>query len=283
MKYDLVIAYRIYPKVSKTPALYIDDKFKLSELCLKSLKDSVDGLKVKMIVLLDNCPEEYEVMFRKYFDKDSLELIKLNGVGNLATFKMQIDILANQNYSENVYFAEDDYFYLPGQFKILIDFLKKPGVDFVSAYDHLDFYTMPFHNYKKHLRISSGKHWMSANGTCMTFLTTKATLIKSKSIFESYCRRNYDVSLWMMATKIGVFNLFDFIRSIFKNESIFIKSYLKVYYFGFWQVLFGKKYKLWTPIPSIATHMEVTCLAPNIDWQKYFDKAIKEIEESYSS
>jgi hypothetical protein len=283
MKYDLVVAYRIYPKVSKTPIVYYDNKFKLSELCLKSLKDSLKGLKVKMIVLLDNCPNEYETMFKKYFDEESLELRKLNGIGNLPTFKLQLDILSVQNYSDNVYFAEDDYFYLTGEFKILIDFLKEKKVDFISAYDHLDYYTMPFHNYKKDIIISNGKHWRNANSTCMTFLTTKETLIKSRSIFESYFKRNYDTSLWMMATKIGVFNLVDFMHSLFEKDSIHVKTYLKIAYFGFWQMIFGKKYKLWIPIPSIATHMEKTGIAPNIEWQKYFDKAIKEIEDSYIS
>ena len=40
-KYDLTVAYRIYPKISRSPAIYRNDKFKLSEFCLKSFKDSL--------------------------------------------------------------------------------------------------------------------------------------------------------------------------------------------------------------------------------------------------
>jgi len=29
---------------------------------------------------------------------------------------------------------------------------------------------------------------------------------------------------------------------------------------------------LTTPIPSIATHMQETCLAPAIDWEKFFEE-----------
>ena len=60
MPYDLVIAYRIYPTVSKVPPAYPTDKYKLSELCLKSFREATAGLRVKMHVILDNCPKEYE-------------------------------------------------------------------------------------------------------------------------------------------------------------------------------------------------------------------------------
>ena len=33
-------------------------------------------------------------------------------------------------------------------------------------------------------------------------------------------------------------------------------------------ILFSRRYFLWQPIPSIATHMESTGIAPNIDWIK---------------
>ena len=40
------------------------------------------------------------------------------------------------------------------------------------------------------------------------------------------------------------------------------------------QILFGRRYKLWQPIPSIATHMENISLAPIIDW----DQVVKDSE-----
>ena len=42
------------------------------------------------------------------------------------------------------------------------------------------------------------------------------------------------------------------------------------------QILFGKRWKLWVPTPSIGTHMEKAFLAPSIDWQNEFEK-VKEI------
>jgi hypothetical protein len=141
-RYDLAVAYRIYPQVSKTPIVFRDDKYKLAQLCLSSFKKSLGDVKTKVWVLLDNCPIEYEGLFQRYFDADDLEFVRLAGIGNLATFELQLDILLNQTVSESVYFAEDDYFYLPNQFEEMIEFLREnEGVHFVSPNDHLDYYT----------------------------------------------------------------------------------------------------------------------------------------------
>jgi hypothetical protein len=119
-KYDLTVAYRIYPKISGSPAVFSNDKYKLSEFCLKSFKNSLGNLKVKMFVLLDNCPSKYKDLFLKYFDAENLNFIELDGIGNQSTFSLQIKLLLNQNFSEIIYFAEDDYFYLPNQFSDMI-------------------------------------------------------------------------------------------------------------------------------------------------------------------
>ena len=115
--YDLAVAYRIYPKVSK-PSLglpFSDDKLRLAEICLRSFKASLGGLRVKIWAILDGCPESFADLFRKYFDPDDLVLVPLPSVGNHATFGKQIDILLNQTDSDFVYFAEDDYVYLTNQ------------------------------------------------------------------------------------------------------------------------------------------------------------------------
>ena len=81
---DLAIAYRIYPGVSKTPAFFSTDKFKLSEMCLRSFRGALGGLKVKVWALLDGCPPEYENLFRGIFMSSELEILSSNKIGNLA-------------------------------------------------------------------------------------------------------------------------------------------------------------------------------------------------------
>ena len=57
-QYDLAIAYRVYPVVSK-PAQSLplgEDKYLLSEVCFRSFKESLGTLRAKIWVLLDSCP-----------------------------------------------------------------------------------------------------------------------------------------------------------------------------------------------------------------------------------
>lgn len=279
--HKLTIAYRIYPKVSKRPPIFAEDKFTLSELCLSSLIGSfTEKVDYKFIALLDKCPKEYEDLFKKYIPENRLEILNLPGIGNAGTFIKQIDLLLSQNHSEFVYFAEDDYFYLPGQFISMLDFIAKNNdVDFISPYDHLDNYTLELHNYKSEIRIASDKHWQNISTTCLTFLAKKESLAKAKGIFKTYAKRNYDASIWLSITKINAFNfklLFKHLaKAIFKKSKfdfVFCLIYLKTYRFGLMRLFFSKSMTLWSPIPSIATHMEDNYLAPNIDWISKFKK-----------
>ena len=131
MKYDLVIAYRICPKMSKKSPDYVGtDKLSFSKKCLESFKKSLEGLNYKIYALLDNCPKDYEDLFVDLFKPESFEILHLEDYGNKKTFKKQIDILSSQNDAEIVYFAEDDYFYVES-IKTMVDILKSKKADAV--------------------------------------------------------------------------------------------------------------------------------------------------------
>jgi hypothetical protein len=266
--FDLAIAYRICPKVADAASTlpFGDDKLRLSEACLRSLKDSLAGLRVKTWVLLDGCPPEYGKLFKKYFDEHDVVLFDLKGIGNERTFCKQIDILVEQRDAEVVYFAEDDYFYLPNQFTTMINFLLgHEDVDFVSPYDHLDCYMLELHRQPKWLRLHGGRHWRTASSTCLTFLTRRETLEKTQTVFRKYKRRSFDCSLWLSLTKHRVFNPLFFCRQVFR-EPFFCRIIIKSWLYCWRQILFGKRRALWVPIPGIATHLETHSLSPNIDW-----------------
>jgi len=269
-KKDLAIAYRIYPGISKIPPVYSDDKFKLSELCLRSFKQSLGGLRVKIWAILDGCPDEYIGLFKKYFDEDELELVITSAIGNAGTFGRQIDILLEQSDAEFVYFAEDDYFYLPGRFNEMIELMKKnAGIHFVSPYDHPDYYELDIHRHKTDSLPFGKRKWRASSTTCMTFLTTKAVLQQSKAVFQTYTKNNYDASLWLALTKKRLTNPLLFLKFLF-TDSEMIRIYLKGWYFCPKQIIFGPKFILRTPQPSIATHMDSKHLAPSIDWYELF-------------
>jgi hypothetical protein len=278
--YDLAVAYRIYSGVAETAdgLPFSGDKLKLSEICLRSFKESLGNLRVKIWVLLDGCPKEYENLFRKYFDPEDLVAIPLPGVGNQATFAKQMEILLEQRVSELVYFAEDDYFYLPCRFSRMIDFLlAHRDVHFVSPYDHLDCYTLDLHHRRKWLRVYGGQHWRTAASTCLTFLTRRETLRKTKRIFRNYRRRSFDCSMWLSLTKERVFDPVFFIRHMFRltvSYKILLKSWLY-----FWrQILFGKSWMLWVPVPGIATHLDIRAMSPTMDWVKLMNQEAGTIE-----
>ena len=269
-KYDIAIVYRIYPGVSKIPPIYSDDKYKLSELCLASFKEALRGINFKLYVILDACPPEYKKLFINMFPDLDVEYIELPHTGNAGTFGRQMDILLNQDYADFVYFAEDDYFYLPEAFSKMLDFVNseiKP--DFVTPFDHLDYYTLKLHDFKYKKVEHKNQVWRTASTTCMTFLTTKQKLKETENVFRSYTKKNYDASLWMSLTKRNIFNPFYILKLIFDGK-MNIKILVKMWYFGFRQLLFGKRYKLYAPKPSLSTHMDNVCLAPEINWDLEF-------------
>jgi hypothetical protein len=268
-KYDVAVAYRIYPRVSE-PALDLgfgDDKYCLSEACLKSFKESLGSLRVKMWAILDGCPPEYEDLFRKYFADSQLVILKLESVGNHRTFAKQIEVLLGQSDAELVYFAEDDYFYLADQFRDMTEFLKSdPEVHFVSPFDHLDCYRLALHRTPKWIKTYADRHWRTASSTCLTFLTRKETLSKYRAVFESYSRGNFDCSLWLSLTKQRVYNPVFLIRS-FLAGAFEWKIIVKAWFYCWRQILRGKRLKLWVPIPAIATHLDTRSLSPSVDWR----------------
>lgn len=267
-KYDLAVAYRIYPRVSG-PALGLrfgEDKYSLSEACLSSFKESLSGLRIKLWAILDGCPPEYEALFRKYIEDSHLVVIKLEGVGNQRTFATQIEVLLEQTDADLVYFAEDDYFYLPHQFSSMVEFIRaEPEVHFLSPFDHLDCYQLPLHRAPKWIKTYAGRHWRTASSTCLTFLTRKDTLAKYRPVFETYLRGNFDCSLWLSLTKQRVrdplFMTSNLIGSWFECKII-----LKAWWYCWRQIVFGKTLKLWVPIPAIATHLDARSLSPCVDW-----------------
>jgi hypothetical protein len=266
--YDLAVAYRIYPKVSRlAQSLPLgEDKLRQAEICLRSFRDSLGTLRVKIWAILDGCPEEYRELFDRYFAREDLVFIDLPGVGNQATFSKQMDILLSQRDADLVYFAEDDYLYLPDQFPRMVTFLcDRQDADFATPYDHLDYYLLELHSEPEWLTVFEGQHWRTAASTCLTFLTRKRTLEDYEPVFRTYTRRNDDCALWLSLTKRRVFNPFALLK-FFARREFYRKSLLKAWLFCWRQILFGKAAILWAPVPGIATHCCDGHLSPGFDW-----------------
>ena len=267
-RYDVAVAYRVYPGVSKPSRglPFDDDKLHQAEICLGSFKKSLGSLRVKIWAILDGCPSTYEDMFRRYFDPEDLVIVNTQKIGNASTFAEQMNILLSQSDADAVYFAEDDYVYMPDSFHLLLDFLHNgKDVQFVTAFDHPDYYDLRLHDFPKWLQIYENYHWCNAASTCLTFLTTKKLLMKYETVFRSYEKRNYDVSLWLSITKYRIFNPGSWARYALKLDKSMLYVLAKSWLYNWNQNLFGQQAHLWAPIPSIALHLDRYHVAPGFD------------------
>jgi len=272
--YDLAVAYRIYPKVAHT-AIGLplsDDKLRLADACLQSFRESLGGMRAKVWALLDGCPPEYGEMFVKCFDPQDLVIIPLDSIGNLRTFDRQIEILLHQTDAEFVYFAEDDYFYLPSQFATMMDFLRSHNdAHFVTPYDHADCYRLELHRHPQWLRVAANHHWRTAGSTCLTFLTTRRVLKETEHVFRTYAARNSDASLWLSLTQFGIWNPAMLARWAIEQPRL-AKIVIKAWLYGWKQILFRRPRRLWVPVPGIATHMDANALSPSINWKSLIER-----------
>jgi len=142
-------------------------------------------------------------------------------------------------------------------------------VDFVTPYDHPDsYYTSS--RFERHLVKPFGDHyWRTASSTCLTFLTSHQNLVRTKSMLRTFSRGNWDCSVWLALTqKIELADP----RVHFHNLHR-LAIWAKTWIWGYRRLLFGRRFRLWVPLPTLATHMESTRMSPLIDWQTLFVNA----------
>jgi hypothetical protein len=267
---DLAVAYRIYPGISKVPAFHSDNKLELSRLCLRSFRRALGGLRFKVWAVLDGCPSEYVDLFRGIFSPDELEIVETPGIGNLQTWERQVDLLLGQQEAELVMFAEDDYFYHKDALVEMVEFARSHSdADFITPYDHPDSYFTSSVN-ERHKVVASGKrHWRETSSTCLTFITSRKTLRATESLMRSYSGGNMDCSLWLALTqKTELMN-----RKVHAADTVRLKIWAKTWLWGWRNILFSRRYHLWSPIPTLSTHMESTGLAPLVSWTDEFREA----------
>lgn len=277
--HDLVVAYRVYPGISKKPAVFAADKLAMTELSIASFKRSCGALKLRVIALLDGCPPEYEKIFRDVFKNDALEIRHLPQVGNQSTFAIQVNELSEIRSSEFVFFAEDDYFYregaptgpapqVPAMERLVRWAQSQKDVEYVTPYDHPDLYSLSLHRnrglWRREGKLAGpavGFEWQTVATTCLTFVARTSALKRDRESFLTYCRGNPDAGMWLVVTKVGVFNFLRILKFLL-TEWDFFTFYVRAWQMGWKRFLFGPRARLWSPVPTVATHLESTGLAP---------------------
>lgn len=269
--YDITIAYRIYPLISKVPAIYPEDKFKMSEICIKSFANAIKDLKAYIYVILDNCPKEYINLFQDNLKNHHLEFIEVGGIGNGNTFGLQLDLLSNSK-TDFVYFAEDDYFYLENSITNLLDFTKNKKIDFATPYDHLDYYEHQLHKGDSNKITYKNVDYYERKTTTMTFLANRLKLKEHYDLFLTYKHNNWDNSMWLAITTKNFISFSEFLRLSLFDMQMF-KMYIK-YFLHTPKKIFNNanKSNLYCPHPGTATHLDNKFLSPKINWNEEFER-----------
>lgn len=257
-KYEIVVAHRVCPALSGS-AVGFDSKEAMVSETAKSLFAALEGVKARVIVLLDGCPDSYESFFRSQTTKVTIE--RFAGIGNQKTFGRQLDILSQVQDSKYVYFSEDDYLYRKGAFREMLAFMRKTGADFVSPLDHPDRYLGQILESRETSLVVDGiRHWRQSGTTCLTFMARVDSLMAGRAAFETYVQGNIDGTMWLGLTKDRIFSfptlLVNFIRHyILKNSSFGRVIPLAAWRWHGLKLLSRRKYQLWTPVPTLAVHL----------------------------
>jgi hypothetical protein len=168
--------------------------------------------------------------------------------------------------SEYVYFAEDDYLYIDPVREMLELLSNNRFIDFLSPYDHPDYYfRKDLHPYKICYLKYGNRLWKNVMSTCCTFMTRKRTLKEVYALLQSY-KKIGDHYMWYLLTRrIPLKNM----MKISPHPRYLHKM---AYLIKFMRKSSSKRaYSLWAPEPTIATHMQQNCLSPKINWNKYLN------------
>lgn len=268
------ICLRVYPGIAEKQKVFSDEKITIYQKSLRSLVAAVGNAKVQYHILFDACPPEYTTITETILSWCAYEIDKYPTTqGNATTFLRQLEMLVAAE-SDIVYFAEDDYLYLPSSIeKFLHDFAHDPA-EFGTLYYSPDYTDIALHDYTP-TTVSHGQiqyHYMAS--TTMTFFAKRAALLRYRTWFASYTRGNHDFSLWFTITKKNIFKPWKLLQYLIQDFwSLKLRWY--IWYKCHIHNFITPKGRLMVPVVSGATHIDIqwmdrTQSKPDT-WQKIRD------------
>jgi hypothetical protein len=262
--FDVAIALRAYPGISKQPIGKFRSKLEMFSINLLSLKAALGQAKAFFYLILDGCDQSFEDFARAHIEEGSLEIDRRDCIGNERTFLLQLDWLLQQNHSDFLFFAEDDYVYRPDSFGPMLSLLKN-SADFISPHNHGDYYHSRLQQQLgTRLLFAEEMHWHLPASTCLTFLTRKNVLSETAPVFRTYARRNLDFTLFTVLTMPEIFRLPSL--TLLKNR-FFLKCLLKAWWMCPEQLISGRRYRLAVPLMAAGTHLQFDETGPGIQWE----------------
>jgi hypothetical protein len=199
----------------------------------------------EFFVFADNATED-TLEFLRQNTPNSENHVFCTTLGNAKSF-VYICQYAIEHYNDDdiIYFAEDDYVYVPEASFVLEEAFTYCGADYVTGYDHPDKYCNVNDNMAGNPQVKNGgeltrvllsknRHWKHTNSTCMTFGVRLKTIKQDFDVIKNHCSGDDP----------GDYSIF----------CCLIQE---------------RGRKLLSPIPALCTHAEQALLAPLIDWSIY--------------
>ena len=224
------VFYRIYPDKPDNRPFADGDKRQLVRTCLNSFLESCRGAghAIHLSFLLDGCPDDWASMAHYAAWGFERDIIILDGIGNKPSFLKQLDMALEGPGDEFVYFAEDDYLYRPMAVREMLA-VSQYGSGLLTPYDHPDRYSRgDDRRFRDYIEVFERWHWRTIESTTMTFGGPRWIFQVHEDIM-----RKYACGGRMM-----------------------------------WYPMWDKGQLLWSPIPSLATHVHDGVLAPCVDWEE---------------
>lgn len=203
------------------------------------------------------------------------EVLELPGLGNGGSFRYLLTLLETRSWAADdvVYFAEDDYLYTADAFSELRRAAETlDAASFFTLYDHPDYQTD-----KAHLRFQrahSRERWSvgpvarrAVRATTMSFGARVGDMRACSWIFFLGTNDHPgDWYIWDAAQSVRgralipmlfrCFNRRNTVTVNLKRCGLLLNDYLAQRHRGF----------LVAPEPSLATHLHMPFVAPNVDW-----------------
>lgn len=195
----LNVFYRICPYPATKSPIFDDDKLTLVTFCLKSFKKAFKNVDYKITFILDSCPPVYSIEIDNMMEGKE-NIIEGEKMGDRGSLLKQVELASKLENDDKVYFAEDDYIYLPGAGAKLVEALDEYA--FVTLYDHPDYYTETQYLKDKVISISANHHWVSRMSTCHTFGTKAIYLKENGDVFNENAPN--DFKSWSKITKTEI-------------------------------------------------------------------------------
>lgn len=230
---DMKVFYRIYPGKPDDRPFANGEKDRLMGVCLTSFLESCLQAKanIQLHVLLDGCPFSWKDAVHRIVRSYSCEGLIQYTIDDLGGIGNKPSFLKQLEMALDGRSNEFVYFAED-------DYLYRPeaigrmvgiaGIGLVTPYDHPDRYLRSDNRPDGALRIMGDYHWRTHESTTMTFGISHAILTEVQDIMREHACEGR--KMWYPILDVG--------------------------------------YKIWGPVPSLATHVHDGVLAPCVDWSE---------------